>query len=77
MGLLRKINKIIVKIIFINFGGRKEKSTILFIFSTYFVVFLLNFDRESSLDVELNSTSNEYALGILLMGPATPETRNT
>ena len=49
--------------------------------SSYFrhisLCFYSNFDRESSLDVELNSASNEYPLGILLMGPATPEIRNT
>ena len=39
--------------------------------------FYSNFDRESSLDAELNSPSNEYPLGILLMDPATPKTRNT
>ena len=39
MGLLRKINKII----FINFGGRKEKLLFLFIFSTYLPMFLLKF----------------------------------
>ena len=46
MGLLRKINKIIVKIIkviFINFLGRKEKPTFLFVFSTYLRVFFLKF----------------------------------
>ena len=36
-----------------------------------------NFDRESSLDAELNSALNEYPLGILLTGLATPKTRNT
>ena len=39
-------NKIIVKIIkiiFINFGGRKEKPTLLFVFSTYLPMFLLKF----------------------------------
>ena len=39
--------------------------------------FYSNFDRESSLDAELNSASNEYPLSILLMDPATPKTRNT
>ena len=39
--------------------------------------FYSNFDWESSLDVELNSASNEYPLSILLMDPATPKTRNT
>ena len=36
-----------------------------------------NFERESSLDAELNSASNEYPPYILLMDPATQETRNT
>ena len=36
-----------------------------------------NFDRESSLDAELNSALNEYPLDILLTGPATPKTGNT
>ena len=35
------------------------------------------FDRESSLDAELNSASKEYPLGIILMGPTGPKTRNT
>ena len=43
MGLLRKNNKIIVKIIFINVGGRKEKTTFLLVFSTYIPMFLLKF----------------------------------
>ena len=51
------------------------------LFCAYFwhisLCFCSNFDRESSLDVEFNFASNEYALGILLMGPATPKTRNT
>ena len=42
MGLLKKINKII----FINFGGRKEKTVFLFVFSTYLSVFLLKFQLE-------------------------------
>ena len=68
MGLLKKINKII----FINFWGRKEKNYFfdcIFDISPCFVY--SNFDQESSLDVELNSTSNEYPLGIILMDPAT------
>ena len=36
--------------------------------------FYSNFNQESSLDVELNSASNEYPLGILLLDPATPKT---
>ena len=39
--------------------------------------FYSNFDWESSLDAELNSSSNEYPLGILLTDPATPKTINT
>ena len=42
-----------------------------------FPCFYSNFDRESSLDEELNYASNKYPLGILLMDPATPKTRNT
>ena len=38
--------------------------------------FYSNFDRESSLDAELNSAFNKYPLDILLMDPATPKTRN-
>ena len=34
--------------------------------------FYSNFDRESSLDAELNYASNKHPLGILLTGPATP-----
>ena len=37
--------------------------------------FYSNFDRESLIDVELNSTSNEYPLGILLTDPATPKNK--
>ena len=39
--------------------------------------FYSNFHRDISLDAELNCTSNEYPLGILLTDPATPKTRNT
>ena len=39
--------------------------------------FYSNFNGDSSLDVELNSASNEYPLSILLMDPGTPKTRNT
>ena len=74
----KKNNKIIDKIIFIIFGGRKRKKLF---FCSYFrhisLCFYSNFDPESSLDVELNSASNEYPLGILLTDPATPKTRNT
>ena len=39
--------------------------------------FYSNFDRESSLDAEFDSASNEYPHCILLMDPATPKKRNT
>ena len=39
--------------------------------------FYSNFDKESSLDAESNSASNEYPHRILLTAPATPKTRNT
>ena len=62
MGLLQKINKIIVKIIFINFGGKIEKNYFL---CSYFqhisLCFYSNFDQERSLDVELNYASNEHS----------------
>ena len=80
MGLLRKFNKIIVKIIIkylLILEEEKKKTTFLFVFLTYLPVFLLKFRWESSLDAELNSTSNEYPLDILLTDPATPKTRNT
>ena len=51
------------------------------LFCSYFqyisLCFYSNFDQESSLDAELNSSSNVYPLDILLTGPATPKTRNT
>ena len=66
------------KIIFINFGGRKEKN---YFFCSYFRHISLcvysNFDWESSLDAEFDSASNEYPQCILLTDPATPKTRNT
>ena len=49
----------------------------MFVFATYIPYFYSNFDQESLLDAELNSTSNEYPLDILCMGSATPKTRNT
>ena len=62
----------------INLGiGIIKKTSFLFVFSTYLPVFLLKFQLgESSLDAELNSSSNNYPLGILLTDPATPKTRN-
>ena len=46
-------------------------------FCSYFrhisLCFYSNFDRESSLDVEFDSTSNEYPHCILLTDPATPK----
>ena len=51
------------------------------LFCSYFrhisLCFYSNFDQESSLDAEFDSTSNEYPHFILLMDPATPKTRNT
>ena len=51
----------------------EKKKTIFFvcIFDISPRVFYSNFDRERSLDAELNSASNEYPLGILLTDPAT------
>ena len=44
-------------------------------FCSYFrhisLCFFSNFDRESSLDVKLNSTSSEYPLDILFTDPST------
>ena len=61
------------KIIFIIFGGRKERN---YFFCSYFqhisLCFHSNFDRESSLDVEFDSASNEYPHCILLTDPTTP-----
>ena len=62
----------------INLGiGIIKKLLFLFVFRHISLCVQSNFNRESSLDVELNSASNEYPLGILLTGPATPKTRNT
>ena len=51
------------------------------IFCLYFwhisLCFYSNFERESSLDAESNSASNEYPHCILLMDPSTPKIRNT
>ena len=47
------------------------------IFDISLCVFYSKFDRKSLLDVELNSASNEYPLGILLTRRTTPKTRNT
>ena len=49
--------------------GIIKKTIFLFIFSTYLLVFLLKF--WSALDAKLNSSSNEYLLGILLTGTTT------
>ena len=52
-----------------------------YLFCSYFqhisLCFYSNSERESLLDVEFNSTSNEYTHCILLIDPATPKTRNT
>ena len=57
---------------------KKEKNYFL---CSYFqhisLCFYSNFDRESSLDAEVDYTSNVYPRCILLMDPATPKTRNT
>ena len=49
-------------------------------FCSYFrhisLCFYSNFNRESSLDAEFDSASNEYPHCILLTDPATPKTRN-
>ena len=55
----------------------KKKTTFLFVFLTYIPIFYSNFNRESSLDTEFNSASNEYPHCILFSDPATPKTRNT
>ena len=55
----------------------KKKITFLFVFLTYLPCCYSTFDQASSLEAELNSASNEYALSILLMDPSTPKTRNT
>ena len=61
----------------INLGiGIIEKTTFLFVFSTYLPVFLLKFQSGDLPGCEINSASNEYPLGILLMDLATPKTRN-
>ena len=59
----------------INLGIGIIKKTTFFvrIFDIYPYDFSLNFDRNISLDVELNSASNEYPLGIVLIGLATPK----
>ena len=60
------------KIIFINFGGKKEKNYFLCsCFEHISLCFYSNFDWESFLDVKFDSTSNEYPHCILLMDPAT------
>ena len=56
----------------------EEKKKLLFIsyFQHISLCFYSNFNRESSLDVELNSLSNEYPLGILLTGTSNPKIIN-
>ena len=49
----KKNNKIIVKIIFINFGGRKEKLFFLFVFSSYVHVILLKFQSREIIGCEI------------------------
>ena len=70
LGLKKKFN--------INLGiGIINKTTFLFVFLTYLPVFLLKFRSGELIGWELNSASNEYPLGILLMDLSTPKTRNT
>ena len=60
----------------INFGiGIIKKTFFCLYFQEISLCFYSNFDREISLDVGLNSTSNKYPCYILLMDPATPKTR--
>ena len=63
----------------INLGiGIIKKTTFICLYFRHISpCFYSNFDQESSLDVELNSASDEYPLDILLTDPATPKTRNT
>ena len=62
----------------INSGiGIIKKLLFLFVFLTYLPMFYSNLDWESSLGAELNSASNEYPLGILLIDPITLKPRNT
>ena len=51
--------------------GEKKNYFFVCIFDISPRVFYSNFDQESSLDAELNSTSNEYPLSIILMGLTT------
>ena len=52
-----------------------------YFFNSYFQLismwFYSNFNREDLLDVEFNSTFNEYPLGILFKDPSPRKTRNT
>ena len=73
------LNYRIVKQIFdINLGiGIIKKTTFVSYFRHTSLCFYSNFGLKSSLDVELNSASNEYPLSILLTDPTTPKKRNT
>ena len=54
----------------INLGiGIIKKTTFLLYFRHISMCFYSNLDQDISLDVELNSASNEYPLDILFMGP--------
>ena len=62
----------------INLGiGIIKETTFCSYFRHISLCFYSNFDWESSLDAELNFSSNKYPLSIVLMGPAMPKTRNT
>ena len=54
----------------------KKKLPFCLYFRHIYMCFYSNFNRESLLDAELNSTSREYRHGILLMRPSTPKMRN-
>ena len=57
----------------LGIGIIKKKLLFCLYFQHISTCFYSNFDRESSLDAELNSASNEYPLGILLTDRATPK----
>ena len=77
MGLLRKINKITVKIkklIFINFGGRKEKTTF-FVFSTYLPLFLLKFRSRELIECGINFHIERVPTRYTFDGPHYPKNK--
>ena len=72
-----------ISIIWVNHNGWIDIFVIKenYFFSSYFqhisLCFYSKFKRESSLDAEFDSASNQYPHCILLMDPAAPKTRNT